>query len=228
VRAGRGSGSDRDHRSVEFKKPLKGFRKRKRMDISHAEVKRCGKCKRWFPCVKECFDKDGDGFQSYCVECKDAWETDIESRYRRLRAYLENSEPAAWAAWSACEGGAEEEFKRKLAAQNDECYWCGAGLREWQNTGHNLDRKSNDDHTKHAPSNTVFACWPCNRTRGTKRLFAWQSEIKNIVDRHGWGCVPWSEMDDRFARVRRRKCSHLSVAAPAEPDPRQLDFFAAI
>lgn len=220
--------SDNDHKSVDFSKPLKGFRKRKREPMESSQIKECPRCRRWYPCVKQCFDIDNraaNGCQSYCVECKDAWEIDLASRYRRLRAYLENKEPDSWAAWSECQGGAEVEFKRKIAEQDDQCFWCGAGLREWQNTGHNLDRKSNEDHTKHSPANTVFACSPCNMTRGRKRLFAWQVEIGKIVDEHGWGSVPWGEIDDRFMRVRRRRCAHLAVAAPEQADPRQLDMF---
>lgn len=224
MRIGRGFDSDRDQKSVERKAPC-GFRNKKQKVTKVDNPKQCGnaKCGRWFPRTPDCFDTDRtrpDGLQSYCVECKDAWELTLESRFRRLREFLRGKEPSAWAAWEACEGGAWGEFVRKVDEQGDCCSYCGAGLREWQVKGHNLDRIDNNDHTLHSPENTRLCCMPCNMTRGRKRYHAWKNEVAKLVKEHGWGRVPWSEIDDRFRRVQRRRCAHLAVTP--DFDPRQL------
>lgn len=228
MQVGRDSNPDHDQKSVESAKPTKGFRNRRK--IMDAEIKPCGKCGRWFPCVAQCFDKDkstSTGCQSYCVECKDGWELTLDARYRRMREWLERHEPASWSLWEACEGGAWGEFIRKIKAQEDCCKYCGADLREWQSHGHNLDRIDNEDAGRHTPQNTYFACWPCNRTRGRRRYRAWLVAVGHLVKTYGWGQVAWSEEDGCFKRARRRRCAHLEVPAPvaSSVDPNQLDLF---
>jgi len=210
MRRGRDSNPDRDQKSVEqLEMPM-------RKQIQHPSApKRCGneKCGLWFPRTQECFDLDDtrSRLQSYCVECKDNWETTTEAHFMRLSSFLENEEPAAWSKWQAKEGGALGEFLRKLEAQGGVCFHCGAGLREWQYSGHNLDRIDNTDGILHAPENTKFACNPCNKTRGRTRWRAWRERVKGIVSQYGWGLVSWSEECDQFKRQVRRVCRHLAV-----------------
>ncbi len=204
-------------------KALSGFRRRRKKDseVPVKQVKQCPRCTRWYPATSECFDRDESTrskLQSYCVECKDEWDTTTDGHLRRLRSFLLNEEPQALAAWEACEGGLEGEFRRKLDAQGGVCKYCGAGLREWQVKGHNLDRIDNKDRTLHTPKNTRFACRPCNMTRGRQTYHSWCQDVARRVAEHGWGCVPWGEVNDLFTRVMLRRCRHLAVAAP------QLEF----
>lgn len=228
---GRGNCPDHDQKSVEIPKQPTGSRSRKKEPVT-SEIKQCGnpKCARWFPCVRECFDEDkstATGCQSYCVECKDAWELTLDSRFRRLREWLERHEPESWLEWEKCEGGGWGEFLRKVKEQGDCCRYCGADLREWQAKGHNLDRIDNNDEDRHTPKNTYLACWPCNKTRGRKRYRAWLTTIAALVKEYGWGQVSWSEEDDRFRRIKRRRCAHLAVDPPVQQpdDPNQLSLF---
>lgn len=191
--------------------------------------KHCPRCELWYPRTAECFDVDKQSkslLQSWCVECKDNWEHDPGNMFRRLREFLVKKEPRAWLAWDAMPGGAEVEFLRKLAAQDGVCRTCGAGLREWQRSGHNLDRIDNNDGNLHMPQNVVFACLPCNWTRGRKRWSSWLSLASQTVTKYGWGAVAWGEEDDRFNRVVWRKCRHLAVSPPPAPphDPLQVSF----
>lgn len=231
MKSGRGDNPDHDRKSVE--KPS-GFREKRRRDkLRNFEIKQCGnrECRRWFHATPECFDSDPSsrtGLQSYDVQCKDEWETKPEKMYRRFRSFLLNEEPQSLSAWESKPGGSWAAWLNKYEAQLGLCYHCGAGLREWQYSGHNLDRKDNGDHTLHSPENTVLACHPCNITRGRGRWHAWRSRAKQLVDEHGWGEVPWGEIDDRFKRAIRRKCHHLCVPDPALVDPRQLSFALVI
>jgi hypothetical protein len=221
MRTGRPSqDADHDQKSVEIptRRP-DGFRTHSKQTMTIANIKKCGGCGLWFPRLPSCFDADADDFQSYCVECKDKWEMTPDAHFRRMRSQLVSEEPLAWAAWEACLGGAFAEFLRKLRDQHGVCKHCGAGLREWQVKGHNLDRIDNSDRTLHTPQNTVFACRPCNMTRGRKRWQAWRNRVAAIVEEYGWGRVAWGEEDDRFTRTIRRMCSHLAAPAP------QLELF---
>ena len=198
--------------------------------MTHPNPKQCSKCERWFPPILLCFDKDASsstGLQSWCVQCKDEWEADPQNIFRRMRAWLVKNEPIAWEQWEACPGGAEAEFRRKFGDRGCVCSTCGAGLREWQRSGHNLDRVDNNDGNLHTPQNTALACKPCNMTRGRKRYRAWLPVVGSLVSEYGWGRVAWGEEDDRFERVVWRRCSHLAVEAPPPPpvverDPDQL------
>lgn len=184
------------------------------------EPRQCAKCKFWYPKTPECFDRDAtgpSGLQSYCVECKDDWDAQENGILRRCHNFLLNDEPRALAAWNETQGGFEGEFLRKLSDQGGVCRHCGAGLREWQKSGHNLDRVDNKDKTLHTPQNTVLVCAPCNMTRGRMNYHAWREHVAGIVNAHGWGRVPWGEINPKYTRIVRRTCRHLAVTPPQLP-----------
>ena len=148
------------------------------------------------------------GFQSWCGWCKDNWEVGAIRAWQRNGSMLESN------GWT---------FTRYVTAWLDadsRCYWCGAGLCEWQRSGHRLDRY-NHDIDSHHPLACTLACWPCNHRRGRDSLRVWVPAITEIVKMYGGrGNVEWGDFPGgphgpwRRTKSRLRDLTHCRV-----PDP---------
>lgn len=135
--------------------------------------------------------------QAWCRRCKAEWETRPEKTWGRFEALLRNKEPEnllpgpnRWTRALYCE---------IIASARGLCTLCGARLREWQSTGHNLDRIDPDG--SHFYANCRVVCWPCNRIKLDMEPHAADAFIADQVAHWGRGKVPWQKVRRGFARV---------------------------
>jgi len=245
MRSGRGPAPDHDRKSV---RPPKQKTKPRLLSEQTHVIKQCtgeNGCGLWFACYSKikhgqltrsqllsldkrellAFDKDKSsttGLQSNCKQCKDEWELRPENIFARTRSFLVLEEPDSWELWGRMPGGAFGEFQRKWDQCNGVCHYCGAGLREWQVTGHILDRLDNDDRS-HSPMNTQLCCWPCNYGKGTRSAFAWEIEIEPYLRRYGLGNVPHRLRDGKFKRAKIRSTKTFLSSPPSLTQ--QFDLF---
>lgn len=116
--------------------------------------------------------------------------------FGRFIAQLVESEPESVAQWT------REIFIQKWGPLPAKCRSCGAGLREWQVGGHNMDRISNS--RLHIPGNCRAVCWPCNRTKSNKNAAA----ASIIIDSY---LIPWCDLDPAFRPAKPPDVSEFRV-----------------
>jgi hypothetical protein len=155
------------------------------------------------------------GRQSWCRRCKADWECGPEGSWKRLRAWLEKNEPNSL---KAPHGWTEERYLKAWKDSRGECSLCGSRLREWQTSGHNLDRI--DNNTPHIPANCRMLCWPCNRKKSNLPTLAADTEIGRWVEQYGRGKVPWQILLPNIQRVDLPDMEQYRVLA--EPEQRDL------
>lgn len=166
--------------------------------------KRCARCRFWFPFAA--FDRDGNGHQSWCKECKDSWETTADGVHSRLLEALEKVEPESVHLWTL------EAFNRRWLECGGKCTYCGNGLRAYQKSGMTLDRMDSKDR-RHTPDTAVLCCWPCNRQKGDMEYGEWLHFINGLRARHH-GTVNWGAVNSRWKLVVRRTTYHLRAHPP--------------
>lgn len=160
-------------------------------------VLRCTNCDGWFKKVFFARDRSSPvGHQSWCRHCKALWERGPENAWKRFRAWLEAHEPSSLA---PPHGWTEELYLSRWKQFNGECEWCGAGLGEWQHSGHRQDRI--DNNTAHTPANCRMLCWVCNRRKSNRPWQTARDEVMIHVRDHGRGRVPWHTIEPWAKRV---------------------------
>lgn len=153
-------------------------------------VKQCSCCMLFF--THEAFAADRStplGLQSWCRRCKALWERGPENVWKRLHAWLQREEPESL---QPPHGWTEELYRERWEAADGKCEACGAGLGEWQHSGHRLDRI--DNNTPHIPANCQMLCWVCNRKKSNLPWQTFAKEVALHVAEHGRGRVPWQTM----------------------------------
>ena len=170
---------------------------RSRPVVGPEQCKRCVNCGGWFRLAFFAVDKSKpSGRQSWCRRCKTEWERGPENVWKRLRAMLEEDEPESL---RQPHGWTEALYLQRWAEVDGKCEWCGAGLGEWQHSGHRLDRIDND--TPHIPANCQMLCWVCNRRKSDMPPHAAREEAMHHVERWGRGRVPWQRINTWAKRV---------------------------
>ena len=160
-------------------------------------VKQCASCRMWFSGGAFARDRTrGSQLQSWCRACKAAWECGVDGSWKRLRRELEKKEPASL---DPRTGWTEAKYRAFWSEHDERCERCGAGLREWQSAGHNLDRINNSD--PHVPGNCRLVCWPCNKRKSNKSSLVHDPETELWIQRYGRGRVPWSELMPGMTRA---------------------------
>ncbi len=194
---------------------------RTRPVVGRADFKQCCTCKGWFQFAA--FYRDvspgRSGWQPQCRRCRTQWEHD--GAWCRFRSYLKKFEPAALA---PPHGWTEELYRAQWDKARGCCEWCGAGLGEWQLSGHRVDAIDND--REHTPNNCQLLCWVCNRLKSNHPNLATKQMVVGIVVdagngdyERGRGKVQWS---DRFTWARRAKLPDVEQYRVASP---QLEMF---
>ena len=165
----------------------------------------CSKCREFY--WRSAFAADAsrlDGCQSYCRYCKQLWEVPVENGWKRFSAWLRNNEPKSVPHWTF------EIYDLEIKKADGECWLCGAGLHEWQSSGHFMDRINNN--TPHIPGNCRVLCWPCNSLKGAAPSTTADQMIREWVAKYGRGKVQWDELYPRkFKRPVLPDLSSLRV-----------------
>lgn len=176
-------------------------------------VRTCPQCQKTYRLAAFAADRGSPtGRQSWCRRCKADWECGPEGSWKRLRAHLEKHEPISL---KEPHGWTEERYLKKWKECNGECVLCGARLREWQVSGHNLDRIDND--TPHIPANCRLLCWPCNKKKSSTTALVADEEIRGWVQKFGRGTVPWQKLMPGIERVDLPDLQEHEVTPPASP-----------
>lgn len=193
-------------------------------DQRSVESKRCGTCGGWFQL--QAFSVDNSetavlGRQPQCKRCRARWEQHPVNAWKRFKAESEANEPTCL---QLPDGWTMELYLARWEAAEGKCQMCGAGLREWQVSGHCLDRVINDDG--HIPSNCMFLCWPCNRSKGNKPWAGFKLEMAAKLKDHGWGFVPWTNYGN-FKRAKLPDVEQWRVPTPEYAPREQLSLAIA-
>lgn len=182
----------------------------------------CPKCRVTYRPDAFAVDRNSPtGRQSWCRRCKVEWEHGLDGSWKRLKAWLAKEEPNSL---DASEGGTNlkgwtpEKFTKKWKEHDGHCSLCGAGLREWQSSGHNLDRI--DNNTPHIPGNCRLVCWPCNKKKGNGHPAVAYEEIAALVKKYGHGLVPWQLILIGMKRIELPDLAEYRV--DREPEQRGL------
>lgn len=166
-------------------------------------AKQCEKCRGRFRYEAFAADRSHEsGRQSWCRACKARWELGPDNTWKRLEAWLAESEPTSLGGQN---GWTEELYLARWAEVDGKCELCGAGLREWQGRGHNLDRINNN--APHIPGNCRLLCWPCNRAKSNGSPLAKDVEIGGWVKQFGKGRVPWDVIRQEWSLSRAEPVS---------------------
>ncbi len=183
-------------------------------------VRTCPQCQETYRLDAFAIDRGSlTGRQSWCRRCKADWECGPEGTWKRLRVLLEKQEPDSL---KAPHGWTEERYVKAWKEAKGECSTCGARLREWQISGHNLDRI--DNNTPHIPANCRLLCWPCNKKKSNGSPLSADREIGLWVQQYGRGKVPWQLLLPGSERVEL-PCVEQFRVEPEES--RQLDLISA-
>lgn len=192
--------------------------------FSREAVKQCAKCSGWFRLGAFARDRrQKDDRQAWCRRCKAEWEQGPENAWKRLRAWLEKEEPACL---RGANGWTEALYVEHWNACGGRCVTCGAGLLEWQTSGHRLDRI--DNNTPHIPSNCRMVCWPCNKLKSDGHALAEDATIGMWVQKYGRGKVPWHLVKPAWGikRVELPDVEEYRAASPSSALQQQPLFLA--
>lgn len=176
-----------------------------RPELRPAASRQCSRCGLRFHPAGFAADrsrKRGPMLQSWCRLCK--WIVEQGPEYAYSRCLQKQIEPSSRSAWT---------FAIYLAEiwKDGTCHYCGAGLRRWQGSGHNLDRVDND--RPHVPDNCVAACAACNRQKGNRHPSVYRTEVDAHVAAWGRGRVPWAKLRED---VQENTPPDMSIFMPRE------------
>jgi hypothetical protein len=159
------------------------------------EYQLCGRCRKTYSLDGFARDRTAKtGHQTWCKKCKAVWAGSMNGSWKTFQKLLKEHYPEDGQLWS------QRDYEKRWKHAKGACESCGAGLSDWQMGGYRIDRI--DNTIGYRPGNCRLCCWPCNKFKRDMHPTTAEMFIKSLVDKWGWGRVPWNSLfpSDGFAR----------------------------